>query len=98
MSQRVLAGAGIKAHEGNGGGGLYGFAVGDQLNVSLNGSGSIDISLMFHINGEKTYQNITVSNTTSITDFPEGTDYYEFNIQSVSAGVSYINMSVIENY
>ncbi|CAG9297051.1 hypothetical protein [Celerinatantimonas diazotrophica] len=77
---------------------MYGYAVGDQLNVSLNGSGSIDISLMFSINGEKTYQNITVGDSTSITAFPEGTDYYEFNIQSISAGVSYINMAVIENY
>ncbi|MFM2480116.1 hypothetical protein [Celerinatantimonas sp. YJH-8] len=48
------------------GGELYGFAVGNQPDVSLNGlngSGSITISVIFYVNGEKTYPNITVGDS-----------------------------------
>jgi len=46
------------------------------------------------INGEKTYENITVDSNGYSQAPPNDTTYMEFNVQEVTAGAQYFSMEV----
>jgi len=98
MAQSVVVGAGYSLSGAQRvGGGLNAHAMGDEINMNLTGDGSVTVSLMFLINGEKTYETVTVSGDNFSKKMPEGTTYVEFNIQSATEGAEYFRMEILQN-
>lgn len=90
---QVIVGAGFSVADSKSGS-MNTHEVGNEINMSLTGDGSVTVSSMFLVNGEKTYENITVDSTGYSQVPPDDTTYMEFNVQNVTPGAQYFRMEV----
>jgi len=90
---QVIVGAGFSVADSQSGS-MNTHEVGKEITMSLTGKGSVTVSGMFLVKGEKTYENITVDSTGYSKAPPNDTTYMEFNVQEVSTGAEYLRMEV----
>lgn len=100
MSQAVVVGANCSLSTSNSYGSMYSHAMGDFYSMQVvTGEADVTVSLMFLIDGAKTYSTIVVNSTVHTQPIPVGSTYFEFNIQKamVTGENALFNMQVFQN-